>query len=212
MKTLRVVAVEEKVSPEVAAKMGHQGRYKVLTFRTNPLVKARNEIGEEHIMKVPVRQTAIVSWIDSPIPGRNISDFGADLDVGDLVPGDIVQREVEPYFIPSSTGDTEYEGKKGRWVSTASTIVFGNSDNPQDWHMDVLRAFRQRNFILKGAGDAGAPGGNLESALRRERTKVEGHDPNANLPLALQGADPETVRNYSDNSSVRQQDEGQNAR
>ena len=168
MRTLKVINVEERISKDVAEKMNHQGRYKVITFRTSPLIKARNEIGEEHLMKVPVRQTAIVAWVDSPIPGRNISDFGADLEVGDIVPGDIVQREVEPYFIASSTGDTEFNGKKGRFVSTASTVVFGNSDNVQDWHMDILRAFRQRNFILKGAGDAGAPGGNLESALKRE--------------------------------------------
>lgn len=208
IRTLRVTGYEIRVSETVKAKMNNEGRYAVVTYQTTPAIRAINELGEEHIMKVPVRQTSQTAWIDSPIPGREVSDYGAGLVVGDQVPGDIVTREVEPYFIISSNGDTMHKGKMGRWVSTASVVVFGMSNNNEDWDVAIKRSFKQRNFMLKNGGDAAAPGGSLASAMNRPQTKVEGHDPSVNMPKELQSADAATQTEYTDASSVHNQAEG----
>jgi len=212
MKTLHVIKVEHRTSKKVADKMGNEGRYNVLTVETSGQFRGKDELGREHIMQVPKKQTGFTAWVDSPIEGRTTSDFGASLKVGDIVPGDIVTREVEPYFIASPNGIQMYEGKLGRWVTTASVAVLGNTDEHEDFRLEILKAFRNRQFVVKGEGDTGAPGGNLEAAQLRERTRMEGHSLEAGLPDEIVAGGPEAIEAYSQASSVRQQDQGSTSR
>lgn len=211
-KILRVAKVEQRISEKVAKKMGTEGRYNIVTVVTEEQALVRDGMGQQRLVKIPQRQSGFVAWVDSPIPGREVSDFGADLKEGEFIAGDIVTRKVAKYFIPSSNGDVFENEVRGRYVNTASVVVIGDSSDEKEWEMDILRAFRQRNFLLLEAGDAGAPGGNLDTALARERTRMEGHDIHANLPAEMATASPEQIVAYSDNSAARQQDEGQNNR
>lgn len=215
MKTLTVSAIEEKVSEEVAKKRGNGGRYKVISFKGPEMILGVDELGKQHIFHIPSKVTSQTIWVDSPIPGRDLPDYGHDFDIGQKVPGAIVTREVMPYFIPSANGNIVHKGVKGRMVTTASVIVFGVSDETEDWRMEVDKAFRSRNFILKGEGDMGAPGGNLQAAIERPQTRLEGKDPINQLPLALreEGAEnPDAIVEYSEASREKNQDEGDTAR
>jgi hypothetical protein len=210
MKTLEVISVEHKTSPKVAEKTGTEGRYSVITVATPDSIIGKDQMGNTRKMKVPRKVSAFVAWTDSPIPGRNEPDYGHDLNVGDVIPGDIVSRKVEKYFIASSNGDTQNEeGILGRWVTTASVVVPGAiTEDAEGFEMAMLQAFKQRNFIIQGYGDAGQPGGSRESAEHRERTKMEGHSVRANMPLDMQNADAGDIISYSDQSSTKNQDQG----
>lgn len=44
--------------------------------------------------------------------------------VGKVIPGEIVHKFVEPFFVPNPNGDVEVKGMKGNWVDSFSTVVF----------------------------------------------------------------------------------------
>lgn len=214
-KMLKVTAIVEKISETVAEKQQNGGRYRVVTLQGEQQVLMKDSLGVERVVRTPHKTSSTTAWIDSPIPGRTESDFLATCNVGDHIPGAIVEREVEPYFIAAANGPSMQEGKRGRFASTASVIVLGNTEEKEDWDMQVLKSFRQRNYILKGRGNAGAPGGSIEAALERPRTKVEGQDTTLNLPINLQPEardNPQVEEEYAQASAERNQDDTSTAR
>jgi len=205
-KLLKVVDVQVKYSPRVAEKMGTKGEYHVVKVETEKEATGTDGMGRPIKVKLPSVTTGFTAWKDSPIPGREgVIDFGAELEVGDYFPGDIVARVTEPYFIGSDTGNTFKDGVRGRYVSTAKTLVIGDTADPETFEVAVLTAFKQRGWIIKGSGDAGAPGGNLETAYNRPQTRTVENDVRGQLPREFAEADSDAITGYTANSANREQ-------
>lgn len=153
MKTLKVVKVENGYDPQFADKrIDKNGKpYTYVQVSSPSMILAENELGEKVKMRVEPKISAFTAYRESYLldaNGNPTPQYGHDFQVGELVPGDIVTRKVEKYFIENENGKDEFEGKKGRWVDIASVIVFGDSDSPE-WELKVQQAFK------RGRGPAG---------------------------------------------------------
>lgn len=91
---------------------------------------------------------------------KGLPEFGHDLKVGQWIYGDIVTRELaQPQFIPSENGRDmgpdpldQTKQVKGNYVTFASRLVVGNSDDKEAWEIAIKRAFRDSNLTIKGEG------------------------------------------------------------
>ena len=84
---------------------------------------------------VKPKVTTLIAYPISYLPS-GAPEFGHDLKLGDRIAGRIVTRRVAPYDIGE------------RAVDTASVIVAGDTNDPEEFQIEIERAFKRNGFTI----------------------------------------------------------------
>lgn len=175
--------------------------YVYVTVRTANRIKQEDpETGGIIFARVNARESSFNAYHESYLldaQGKGLSQFGHDFEIGDKVMGDIVTREIEPFFIPSALGNGKHEldGVNGNWVETGSAIVFGDNTK-DDWELKVINAFRTSRNGMKLKGVVMDP----------RPLEITTTDTRQSKPAAFAGSDDEIVTDDKPQAKVINED------
>jgi hypothetical protein len=145
MKTLRVISVSEE-------KTGKRNKvYKTIKLEQPNVHQMLDPLGSGNMIfvkgkpKIATINPGKNSFLEQDAEGNPIgpSEYGWDFKEGEFIQGSAVTRLVKPYPI----GD--------RMVNTDTVAVFADSSNPEEFEIEVQRAFRARGRDLINSAPIG---------------------------------------------------------
>jgi hypothetical protein len=151
------------VTDRIEKENNDKRKYAVIEVSTPSTFYTRNSAtGEDEAMnQQPQTVGGIVGFEESYLLSlKGKPDYTFTMKDGEKYLGDIVARNVEPYFIADATGDRKpkqagpdtkkIDGKNvtGRMVNSAKVLVLGNTDEVESFELAVVRAFAQKGYKL----------------------------------------------------------------
>lgn len=149
-KSLTVINVSEPIADKNGI------NYKQITVMTASQKLVFNEVGQAVVMRVVPKKGTFNAWEHSYAEMLNIArkkgvelsdltkedlkgiapDFAYSLKPGEKLLGDVIQRKVEAYNVPSSDGEE-------RTVDLYSCVVLGNTAEEDQFEAEVARTFKR---------------------------------------------------------------------
>lgn len=113
--------------------------FKTIKVRTSDKKSFINDDGVKVTAKIQPKIGTINSWEESYLDGNQ--EFTYEFAEGEVILGDVVTLQVEPYEIPNQqTGEI-------RTVNRFSCVVLGDSTAPS-WNSDVAKVFASNDKVV----------------------------------------------------------------